>query len=215
MHPAQFGGTIGHSTADAGMQLVYNIQKAWETGLTPSVLLIDISQFYPSVQQAVLLRILAKQGFHSKLCKFMADYLVGRETKFLFNGATTDPLDFSIGLGQGSSLSPILSGLYIAPVLHKWAPGQERRFANVAAQFFVDDGLLFAASPEPDGSIPGSQLDLNVAVLADMYHNLMGDLGRLGLSVESSKLELMHFRRNKTPYSDSHPLGPVIRLCCF
>ena len=30
MHPHQFGGTIQHSTADAGIQIVYNIKQMWK-----------------------------------------------------------------------------------------------------------------------------------------------------------------------------------------
>lgn len=34
-------------------------------------------------------------------------------------------MDFSTGVGQGSSLSPILTGLYVAPAIFKVAPLQK------------------------------------------------------------------------------------------
>ena len=72
-----------------------------------------------------------------------------------------------------------------------------------SVQFYVDDGLLQAIS---------NSLELNCAVLAHIHHDISGDLRRLGLAIEASKYELLHFRRARTPWSASFPLGPPIAL---
>ncbi|GJE98412.1 hypothetical protein PsYK624_146420 [Phanerochaete sordida] len=208
MHPCQYGGTIQHSTTDAGIMLVHNIREAWAKGLSVSALLLDVAQFFPSIQHDLLTKILRKQGFAPTLCGFLEDYLVGRRTQFIFNGQTLDPTDFTVGVGQGSALSPVLAGLYIALVLHKWAPVQRKRCENLNIQFFVDDGLISVASP----IVPGdhSALDMNNAILAHAFHDLNGDLERLGLGVETDKLELMHFRKRTRPRATT--LGPDLVL---
>lgn len=122
LHPCQFGGAIQKSTIDAGVQLIHNIRQAWTHGLTSTALLLDVSQFYPSINHTSMTGILRKQGFAPVLCTFFENYLVGRQTRFAFNGRLMAPTDFNVGVGQGSALSPILSGLYIAPVIHCQSP---------------------------------------------------------------------------------------------
>ncbi|GJE94382.1 hypothetical protein PsYK624_105510 [Phanerochaete sordida] len=204
LHPCQYGGTMQHSTQDAGAMLVHYVREAWAAGLSVSTLLLDVAQFFPSIQHEAMTGILRRQGFNHKLCAFMEDYLQGRTTQFVFNGATLDPSDFNVGLGQGSALSPILSGLYIAPVLHKLTPLWSKHYANLHLQFFVDDGLISVASPPMAGT--HTPLEHNNAILAHAFHDLTADLGRLGLQAEPDKLELMHFPKRTRP---KHPtLGP-------
>lgn len=214
MHPCQFGGTIHHSTTDAGVQLVHNIKQAWTQGLDTSALLLDVSQFYPSIHHNMLTAILRKQGFAPALCTFFDSYLTGRTTRFKHNGALFDPADLTVGVGQGSALSPVLSGLYIAPILHKSTPVAQADHANAALQFFVDDGLISVAAPpiQPNG-LRSDQLHVNNAVLAHIFHALTTDLNRVGLGVETDKVELMHFtRKDSTNPGAAGNLGPDLAL---
>ncbi|GJF00388.1 hypothetical protein PsYK624_166750 [Phanerochaete sordida] len=211
-HPCQFGGTIQHSTTDAGVQLVHNIRQAWRQQIDSSALLFDVSQFFPSVHHALLTGILRRQGFAPTLCDYFANYLSGRRTNFLFNGMTMPPADFSTGVGQGSPLSPILTNLYIAPVLHKWANVNEVAAGNATIQFFVDDGLIHVAAPKSELLDGEEQLDLNAAIISHLFNDLARDLERTGLRVEADKFELMHFRRARTDWSPVHPLGPPVSV---
>jgi ribonuclease HI len=211
MHPCQFGGAFQHSTQDAGIQLVHCIQQAWKRGLDSSALLLDVAQFFPSVHHQMMAAILRKQGFHSTLCMYFEDYLVGRQTEFVFNGHQSGPTDFSTGVGQGSALSPVLTGLYLAPVLHLVAPVGEVLEGNATLQFFVDDGLLHvAADPGPTYDRSDGLLYNNL-VLRRLVELVVKHLGRLGLGVEVDKLELMHFRRARAAkWSEREPLGPAL-----
>lgn len=216
LHPCQFGGTIQHSTHDAGVQFVHNVRQAWRQGLSTSALLLDVSQFFPSINHAAMLGILKAQGFHSSLCAYFTDYLVGRTTQFRYNGRLMDPTDFTVGVGQGSALSPVLSGLYLAPVLHLSAPVQHAAMANASLQFFVDDGMISVAAPlQSAHTSVFEQLQLNNAVLAHLYHDLTARMLRLGLRVEADKLELMHFVRHApttSTFPAGQPLGPDLAL---
>ena len=199
-----------------------------------------MSQFYPSINQDILARILRKQGFHSSLCAFMVNYLLNRKTQFLFNNKLTPTFDFSTGVGQDSSLSPILSGLYIAPAIHKiapvnhtinlkfngnttkphtpWTKEQIKSNGHAMVQFYVDDGLIHVgAKISKESADPQyEQLLSNNVLIKDLYNKLLHQLHCLGLNAKMDKLELMHFiqRRNKgaDKWTDSEPLGPSIHL---
>lgn len=251
MHPSQFGGSMQHSTQDAGIQLVHNIRQLWEQGIDSSAVLLDVAQFFPSIDHDLLHGILKKQGFNNNLCNYFGDYLKNCQTQFVFNGQTLDPMDFSVGVGQGSSLSPILSGLYIAPTIFKVAPIHDTitlKFDGVSTQintpwtdkklqanghsmvqFFVDDGLLHVGGKLDKSKYAHplqDQLLYNNMLLGAIYKRIIHHMRRLGLEVESDKLELMHFRRkNSDPYkghtpsskgdkrwSSLHPLGPDLKI---
>ena len=86
------GGTIHHSTIDAGVQLVHNIEQGWQCGLESSVLLFNIAQFYPSVNHALLVAILRRQGCAPALCDFFATYLADCSVRFRVQGAVSEPI---------------------------------------------------------------------------------------------------------------------------
>lgn len=240
MHPCQFGGTAQHSTTDAGIQLVHNIRQAWRRGMDSSALLLDVSQFFPSIHHGLLAGILRKQGFDSHLCAYFENYLVDRQTRFRFNGATLAPMDFSTGVGQGSSLSPVLTGLYLAPILHRvaatdqairltvgdqvhtlrhpWTPAQVAATGHASIQFFVDDGLIHVAGKLGPNAEPQDQLKYNCVLLRAAFEQVHAQLTRAGLGIELDKLEVMHFTRrqrggnNTAGWSDAHPLGPPLKV---
>lgn len=202
LHPNQFGGTIMHSTTDAGIQLVQHVRAAWDQGIETTMLLFDVSQFFPSVRPDLLIRILQKQGFNDILCSWFRDYFSDRKTVFLIHGKHTSEITVEGGVGQGSSLSPILTNLYIAPILHKWAPIHQRQFGNTMIQFFVDDGAILVS--HKDG------LSVNNAIIQHIYEDIATDLNKIGLAVEAAKFELIHFRRGRQAWTPNSALGPDI-----
>jgi len=86
-------------------------------------LAFNISQFFPLLNHQLLPLILDKAEFDPKILSFFQDYLVGRKTKYFWNKFSSPSFNVNIGVGQGSALSPILSALYLSPILHifeKW-----------------------------------------------------------------------------------------------
>ena len=210
-HPAQFGGTKQHSTVDAGMLLVHRIRQGWARGLDTSVLAFDVAQFYPSVNHRMLLGILDKQGFSEKLIRFFGHYLSGRSTTYRWDTFTSPAFEaVDVGVVQGSSLSPPLANLYIAPVIYRLCPvDQNGAGGHPWLQFFVDDGLW---------SVSRSTIEGNVQVLQEKYQHTISEFDRIGLRVEHEKTEACHFTRKKqsppldlgeAPFTGDTPLQPV------
>jgi len=79
---------------------------------------LDISQFFPSLNHNLLVRILGKASFDPKVLTFFANYLVKRRTSYMWNNLSSPMFDVNIGVGQGSALSPILSSLYLSSFIY-------------------------------------------------------------------------------------------------
>ena len=113
----------------------------------------------------------------------------------------------NVGVGQGSALSPILSALYLSPLIYIL----EKRFKNlnlpISILSFVDDGLFIVQNKSFSSS--NSQLFCSYNVLSNL-------LNSFGLTVEHSKTEIFHFSRSHGPFNppplDLSPLGgPTLR----
>ena len=110
-------------------------------------------------------------------------YFTGRVTSYKWDSAISQKYDFNLGTPQGDCLSPILSALYIGTAICQVFP-ETMPPPTTRCLFFVDDGALITASPS---------LQVNVDVLRLYLLLLLQALSDLGLQVEASKTELIHF----------------------
>jgi ribonuclease HI len=216
LHPCQYGGTMQHSTQDAGIQVIHNIREAWAEGRLTSALLVDIAQFFPSLNHGLAVKVFQRQGYNSTLCGFLEHYFKDRNTRFLFNKSLTESRMAYSGAGQGSCFSPVATTLYLAPALHHAAPVQTKP-TDRTHQFFVDDEFIQAFSDKMT-HIKGAhdqriaQLRQNARTLADAYGRLVTSMRMAGLELEPDKSDLIHFVKGKKPYTDAKPLGPKVYL---
>ena len=183
LHRDQFGGIQGHSTIDAGLVLTDFISEHRERGWHTSVCAIDVAQFFPSLSHAVTGRILQRLGFSPILVALINSYFQGRTTTYKWDSATSKRYNFSLGTPQGDCLSPILLALYISIAIWRVFP-ETMPPSTTKSLFFVDDGIIITASPS---------LQTNVAVLRLYLLLLLQALADIGLQVETSKTELIHF----------------------
>ncbi|CAA7258924.1 unnamed protein product [Cyclocybe aegerita] len=195
-HPNQLGSIRQRSTKDAGLILTHLVRAGWVKGLQTSVLAFDIAQFFPSINHEMFMAVLRKQGFSPVLVEFFASYLVGRSTVYCWNTFQSDSRSADVGVGQGSALSPVISGLFIAPVMKlfyiKAAP------LNMTLLSFVDDGTILAQS---------KQLDDNNVGLCKAYKIIYLLFVAFALVLEHDKTELFHFSRRRDAYNPSLDLG--------
>jgi Reverse transcriptase (RNA-dependent DNA polymerase) len=117
-----------------------------------------------------------RSGFHS--------YLVGRRTTYKWNAFTSGSYPADVGVGQGSAMSPVLSALYLAPVIKLFVAHVVSRKTDLMS--YVDDGLLIARS---------RRLEDNLRPLQEAYGWIHRAFEALGLVVEHSKSEAFHFSR--------------------
>ena len=107
-------------------------------------MVFDIVQFFPSLNHSMLTLILRHFGFPDCVVDFFSDYLVGRSTQYSWNSFLSGACDADVGVGQGSALSPILSALYIAPLIRIFELRAQSLNLSTSILSFVDDGLLIS-----------------------------------------------------------------------
>ena len=73
---------------------------------------------------------------------FFRSYLVGRFTTYRWDSFSSGRYPADVGVGQGSALSPVLSALYIAPVLKIFSGCAIGRQVDIMS--YVDDGTIIA-----------------------------------------------------------------------
>ena len=92
----------------------------------------------------MLTSILSHFSFANCIVDFFSDYLVGRSTQYSWNSFLFRACDVDVGVGQGSALSPILSALYIAPLIHILEHRAQALNLDTSILSFVDDSLLIS-----------------------------------------------------------------------
>ena len=185
-HPLQFGGHRHPSTLDAGMFIVDYITKACNVGLYTTALALDAAQFFPSLNKEIVIKILLKEGFNPLVVRLFESYYDACSTKYLWNNHLSKEYVVSNGVPQGDLLSPVISILYMSAMLHQLFPfttGQKTQ-----CMLYIDNFVLLTASPS---------LEENIDVLEDDFIRLSHAFSSLGITVETSKTELMHFAKKQ------------------
>ena len=207
IHPSQLGGLKFKSTNNTGTALTHIIRSGWTKGRTTSTLAFDISQFFPSLNHQLLVFILEKSGLNPKVTNFFTNYLVQRSTKYLWNKLSSPSFEVNVGVGQGSTLSPILSTLYLSPLIYII----EKRFKNlnlpISILLFIDNGLFI---------VQNKFFIISNLHLYCSYNILSKLLDSFGLIIKHSKTKIFHFNRSHGPFNlpplDLSPLGgPILR----
>ena len=167
--------------------LIHFIYIGWVKKLSTSTLAFDISQFFPSLNHHLLLCILRKACFDLKIVQFFSNYLVCRKIQYFWNDFSSSLFNVDVGVGQGSTLSSILSTLYLVPFLHIFEKCIKNLKIPVSMLLFVDHGLLIAQS---------KSFSLSNALLFSSYNIVSNFLLKFSLIIEHFKTEIFHFSRS-------------------
>jgi len=113
--------------------------------------------------------------------------------------------EVNVGVGQEFTLSPILSALYLSPLLYILEKCLNILNIPISLISFVDDGLFI---------FQNKSIDVSNSQLFCSYNVLSGLLDKFGLNIEHSKTEMFHFNRSHgtfyPPPLDLSPLGGPI-----
>ena len=207
IYPSQLGSLKFKSTLDAGVALTHIVHSGWAKNKSTSILAFNITQFFPSLSHHLLTIILEKAGLEPKVASFFVDYLVNRKTNYNWNELSSPIFKVNVGVGQGSALSPILSALYLSPLLYILEKHLKNLKIPISFISFVNDGLFIAQNK--------SIVTLNSQLFCS-YNILSKLLDKFGLIVEHSKTDIFHFNRslrvfNLPPLNLSAIGGPILK----
>src|SRR6185369_16710338 len=113
--------------------------------------------------------------------------------KFSWEGEVSPPFAAEAGVGQGSVLSPILTVLYLAPMINVVRAWTHYIIADILS--YVNDGTLVAQT---------RNFATNNVNLQEAYLTLSEVVTKMGLVIEDSKIKLFHFSRSG--YGENPPL---------
>jgi len=174
----QFGFQPGKSTEQSTAIMVKNVQEAWKNDREASFLFLDVKGAYDTVIPSVLLKELARLRLPMILINWIGSYLSNRKAVWVVEGENSDVMDVSIGLPQGSALSPTLYLYYNAVIL-------ERK----GDKGFADDVVF--AELEGDIGVNTSRLQKRIEIAQK------GWCGSHNQTLDFKKFQLIHFTRSK------------------
>jgi len=207
IHPSQLGGLKFKSTIDAGVALMHIICLGWSRNCLTSTLAFDIAQFFPSLNHHFLTRILHKMELDNWVVNFFGNYLSNRKTSYKWNSFSSQIININVEVGQGSTLSLILSALYLSPFLYILEKCLKNLKIPISIISFVDNGLLISQD---------KSLNISISRLFCSYNVVTNLLDKFGLIVEHSKTDVFHFSRShglfNPPFLNLSPLGGPILL---
>ena len=117
LDPNQLGGIRQRSTIDAGMYLTYLIRAGWLKQCHTSVIAFNIAQFFPSLNHHFLSICLKTVGLNTNVRNFFSSYHSDRSTMYSWNNFLSPIFNTNVRVGQGSALFPILSAIYLLPII--------------------------------------------------------------------------------------------------
>jgi len=146
-------------------------------------------------------------GLESKVSSFFVNYLVKRKMNYIWNDLHSPDFEINVGVGQGSTLPPILSALYLTLFLYILEKYLKNQKIPISILLFVDNSLIIAQN---------KSLDMSNAHIFCSYNVLSKLLDNFGLIIEHVKTEIFHFNRShgifNPPPLDLLPIGgPTLR----
>jgi hypothetical protein len=133
----QFGFRKNHSTTHALTFFMNQIATAFNEKKSAVGIFCDLRKAFDCCNHPIIIKKLEKYGFTGSALKWFKDYLTKRSQFVNVNGISSNLLDVTIGVPQGSILGPILFLLYINDLSN---------CSRLIPTLFADDTSLFASN---------------------------------------------------------------------
>jgi len=192
IHPLQCGSLPGRSTANAALVLQHNVESFHRLRYKVSTLLLDVKGGFDTVESASLLALLRRNGVSPYLVQWVGSFLRDRSCYLTFQGSPCLFAPISVGVPQGSPISPLLFLIYVSS-LHLEVP----RSLIIS---YVDDFAVKVASPS---------YRTNVRLLQKSFSTLKRKASPINISFSVPKTKLIHLR---TTRSNEPPCSLPVQL---
>jgi hypothetical protein len=184
----QMGNRAHRSTELAVRLVVAQVQEAWRQKAAASLLQLDISGAFDTVNHVRLLATLREMGFPRWLVLWAKDWLTNREATLYFDGQAATPTAIKAGVPQGSPMSAILFILYIASLYQQL----KENHPHLAIVGFADDTNLLVFGQEPEA---------NVRQLEAAWKTCLQWASTRGMAFAPEKSELIHFNKGQKQWT--------------
>lgn len=162
----QSGFRRNHSTVTALLKVTDDILRAIDKGQITTLVLLDLSRAFDTVDHDVLLAKLQHVGLSDVPLAFFNSYLRGRRQRVMYDGKLSDSLPIATGVPQGSILGPLLFLVYIFDLF--------KVVTYCSIHGYADDIQLYCSFNPEDRQCANNSLnrDLEVIYQFAVAHNL-------------------------------------------
>ena len=129
----QHGFRAKRSTVGACTDVVEFLYKAVDEGKLAALVLLDLSNAFPTVNHRILLRKLEQHGFGRSVIKWFKSYLEDRNNYVEVDGIKGFYSTKGLGVPQGSVLGPFLFDVYVNDVSSALIKGEMVQYADDTA----------------------------------------------------------------------------------
>ena len=109
----QFGFRNGHSTEDAVIKFIDQIEKDLALKRHVVTVYVDVSKAFDSCDHSILIKKIRRTGLDVNGIKLFENYLLDRGQSVIVNGIEGGLFTINIGVGQGTILGPTFFKIYI------------------------------------------------------------------------------------------------------
>ena len=176
---AQSGFKRNRSTADCLVQISSDIQSAVISGKHTVAVFFDLMKAYDTTWKYSILEKLHNIGLRGHLPMFIQNFLANRQICVKVGSVTSNPVEASEGVPQGSVLSCTLFSLAIDSVLEALPP-------SVKSTLYVDDLTIYSSA----SSLQSATRQLQIAI-----NSLETWCSRTGFRFSAAKTVSMHICR--------------------
>ena len=113
LYELQFGFRHKYSTNHALLSIVEKIRESLDNKTFSCGVFVDLEKAFDTVNHTILLKKLEHYGIRGPANSWFLSYLTSRKQKVVFDGFSSQLLDISCGVPQGSILGPLLFLIYI------------------------------------------------------------------------------------------------------
>lgn len=151
----QSGFRKGHSTEFALTHIMGDILKLLDRNESCLMILLDLSSAFDTVKHDNLLALLERRmGLSGTVLQWFSSFLYNRTQRIKMKNSILQPSIVTLGVPQGSALSPILFNLLMEPLANAL------NSSNILYHLYADDTQLYLKISTPEDLI-----DLNTMLL--------------------------------------------------